>query len=270
MFLFDAMALFVIIALRYFLVAGGAYLVFWRWGRHRFAARKIQAGIPPISIRRLEIRYSLISSAVFAVAGAFVHQLWQGGHTRIYLAVSDYGWAYTLFSLPLLLFLHDAYFYFTHRLMHHPRLFARMHRVHHESRNPSPWAAFSFHPTEAAVEAAVFPLLICVVPIHLAVLFLFLGIMTVLSVINHLGYELYSFELPGIISATNHDLHHRDVRVNYGLYFTIWDDCLGTRSSGARESDTRRRSPRGDCVETPPPDVPESASPPPRARAARG
>ena len=35
------------------------------------------------------------------------------------------------------------------------------------------------------------PALIFVVPIHLGVLFALLGIMTVLSVVNHLGYELY-------------------------------------------------------------------------------
>ena len=53
---------------------------------------------------------------------------------------------------------------------------------------------------------------------------------------NHLGYELYPKGFAShpvskwVISATHHDLHHRKVRCNYGLYFSIWDRWMGTEN----------------------------------------
>jgi len=39
--------------------------------------------------------------------------------------------------------------------MHHKKLFRWFHLVHHQSTNPSPWAAYAFHPLEAVVEAGI-------------------------------------------------------------------------------------------------------------------
>jgi sterol desaturase/sphingolipid hydroxylase (fatty acid hydroxylase superfamily) len=69
--------------------------------------------------------------------------------------VEEYGWGYFFISVAVMLVLHDAYFYWTHRAMHRPRLFKVFHRVHHLSTNPSQWAAFAFHPLEAVVEAGI-------------------------------------------------------------------------------------------------------------------
>jgi lathosterol oxidase len=63
-------------------------------------------------------------------------------------------------SLALMLLLHDAWFYWTHRLMHHPKIFRHVHLVHHRSINPSPWAAYSFHPIEAVIEAGIYLLIV--------------------------------------------------------------------------------------------------------------
>ena len=58
-------------------------------------------------------------------------------------------------SLLVYLFLHDTWFYWTHRWMHRPKPFRIAHAVHHASRPPTAWAAMSFHPWEA-VTGAVF------------------------------------------------------------------------------------------------------------------
>jgi sterol desaturase/sphingolipid hydroxylase (fatty acid hydroxylase superfamily) len=227
--------LFLIITLRYFLVAGSAYALTRVWGRERFALRKIQNKTPNPKIVRREIGWSVASALIFAASGTFGLYCWERGWIQIYTDPFQYGLGYLFLSFAVLMFLHDAYFYWMHRLVHHPRLFKHIHQVHHDSMIPTPWAAFSFHPYEALLEALILPALLLMFPVHLAVLGVFLAAMTVLGVVNHLGYEFYpkGFDqnpmTSWMISATNHDLHHQKFKGNYGLYFTIWDRWMGTR-----------------------------------------
>ena len=37
-------------------------------------------------------------------------------------------------------------------------------------------------------------------------------------------------------TTTHHDLHHRDFRGNYGLYFAWWDTLLGTEHPDYRRA----------------------------------
>jgi Delta7-sterol 5-desaturase len=156
------------------------------------------------------------------------------GWTRIY---TDPG-AYPLLWLPLsvvaYLFVHDSYFYWTHRAMHRPWLFRRMHAVHHDSRPPTAWAAMSFHPWEALSGAILIPALTFLIPIHVAALGLVLAVMTFFGVTNHMGWEIFPRRWldgafgAGIISASHHHRHHSDYRCNFGLYFRFWDRLCDT------------------------------------------
>ena len=73
-------------------------------------------------------------------------------YTKIYEDIQERGWLYYFTAFPIMLIMHDTYFYWTHRIMHHKLLFNSFHLVHHKSTNPSPWAAYAFHPLEAVVE----------------------------------------------------------------------------------------------------------------------
>ena len=75
--------------------------------------------------------------------------------------------------------------------MHHPSVYKWLHKVHHLSTNPSPWAAYAFHPLEAVVEAGIVVLIVFVMPAHPMAVSFFLLIMMVYNVYGHLGYELY-------------------------------------------------------------------------------
>lgn len=219
---------------RYFAFAGGAYLFLYKWGQKRFAWRKIDPKPPGSKIMKTEILHSLSSSLLFGLSGAVGLEMWRAGWTFVYFDPAEYGWFYFFASLPILLFVHDTYFYFTHRAMHHPKLFALFHRVHHESFNPTPWAAFSFSFGEAFVLAAFLPLAMLVIPVHPVMLLIFLGVMTVMGVVNHTGYEFFPagfYRNPigkWIIGAADHFVHHRKVQYNFALYFTFWDHWLGT------------------------------------------
>jgi len=233
------LAMFAIIASRYFIVAGFFYGWFWVWQREREDWRRIWPTRPSAQMLRAEIFWSVVTSGVFALAGVALGLASLNGWLRVYLDISEYGWLYLPVSLFVLLFLHDTYFYFTHRAMHaSPWMMRHLHAVHHYSVNPSPWAGFSFHPLEGIVQALIIPLLLLIVPTHPVVLLLFLIIMTVTGITNHLGYEIY---WPGFahnritrywINATHHSLHHKHFKCNYGLYFTFWDRWLGTEADG--------------------------------------
>ncbi len=224
-----------ILTLRYLLVAGGAFLIFWIWKPKWVAPRRIQQRLPHPEVIRREILWSFSTSLIFAAAGRLLFWAKENGHTLIYESVSDYGWWYLFLSILFYMILHDTYFYWTHRWMHTKTLFKWFHQVHHDSRVPSPLAAFSFHPLEALVEAAILPLLAFLFPIHIGAFLAFLTIMTFLSVINHLGYEIYPKGFPDhwltrwIISATHHDHHHQSYGHNLGLYFTWWDHWMKTQ-----------------------------------------
>ena len=222
------------IVLRYFMIAGFFYWALWLRSDNLLHARRLAQKSPTAKLIRHEIRWSVISSVIYAAAGVLIIEAWRSCYTRIYFDVADYGVVYLLLSVPLYLFLHDTYFYWTHRIMHHPKLFTIMHRVHHESRQPTPWAGFSFHPWEALVGAAVVPLLVFLIPIHVGALIFLLILMTITGVTNHAGFELLpdrwmrGFVCRHWISATHHNLHHQNYTMNYALYFRFWDRVMGT------------------------------------------
>lgn len=222
-------AIFGNLLLRYIVFAGLAFLVFYRLLRKRWRQRKIQERFPEKEDYRRELGYSLVTILIFALFGYAVFSNWLRPHTRIYLDVDQFGWPYLFFSVVLMIVLHDAYFYWTHRLMHTRLLFRRFHAVHHESTNPSPWAAFSFHPLEALVEAGIIFPIVFLIPSHPLALLQFMAWMTLFNVLGHVGYEFFPRWVTRnplarwLNTSTSHNLHHSDFRSHYTLYFRFWD-----------------------------------------------
>jgi Delta7-sterol 5-desaturase len=225
--LLSIVAMTAIIAFRYVLVSG---LFAWLTGRMRNGLYDGQAR----QIRR-EIAWSLTSAIIYGAPAGFVAWGWQAhGWTRIYADIEAFPLWWLPLSVLLYLLAHDCWFYWTHRLMHRPRLFRAAHAVHHASRPPTAWAAMSFHPLEAVTGAVVIPLLVFLVPIHYGALLVVLAVMTVMGVTNHMGWELFPrFLVRGragdwLITASHHHRHHQQYGCNYGLYFRFWDRLCGT------------------------------------------
>jgi sterol desaturase/sphingolipid hydroxylase (fatty acid hydroxylase superfamily) len=235
-FLVTTLVVFAVVIGRYFLIAGLFYGVFYLWYPHRWKERKINERSYKQGQFRKEVGWSIITAAIFAVSGAATMVLWQKGYTKVYLEVGDYPLWWLPVSLLVAMLLHETYYYWLHRWMHHPKVFRIVHKVHHDSNITSPWTAFSFHPTEGVFQALFLPLLLLVLPMHLYVLVIQLTIMTFSSVINHLDIEVYPrnfhrhFLGKWLIGATHHSLHHKQFRYNYGLYFTFWDKWKRTES----------------------------------------
>jgi sterol desaturase/sphingolipid hydroxylase (fatty acid hydroxylase superfamily) len=155
-------------------------------------------------------------------------------HTTFYKNISDHGWVYAALAFPLMLLIHDVYFYWMHRVLHHPKLFRLFHLVHHKSTNPSPWAAYAFHPLEAVAESLIFVIFLFTIPVHGIHLTLFFVFSLMYNVYGHLGFELYPKGFnhhwlgKWINTSVAHNMHHQYFKGNYGLYFTIWDRVMGT------------------------------------------
>lgn len=220
---------------RYFMMAGLAFLLFYIVWRNRFFYQKIQTRFPKNQDYLREIFYSFLTICIFSFVSVvlFVHPQ-VAPHTTRYLQISDYGWTYYFMVYPLMFIMHDTYFYFSHRLMHHKLLFKWFHLVHHKSTNPSPWAAYAFHPLEAVVEVGIVIIFLFTIPIHKSHLLIFFLMMIIYNVYGHLGYELYpkgfSKSTVGrwINTSVNHNQHHQYFTGNYGLYFLFWDRIFGT------------------------------------------
>jgi Delta7-sterol 5-desaturase len=225
---------YVLLAARYFIIAGLAFLIFYRLFPARFEKLKIQRLSPKRQDYLREVGYSLLTFFIFSAVGVLLISPGVRPYTQLYTDISDYGWGYFALSVVLTLLIHDTYFYWSHRLMHHPRLFKLFHLTHHRSTNPSPWAAFAFSPLEAVVEAGIIVVIVFLIPIHGFAVVLFLLLMTIYNVYGHLGYEVYPQWLVNsrigrwLNTSTNHNMHHKYFKGNYGLYFRVWDEIMNT------------------------------------------
>ena len=228
-----------IIVARYVVIASGLHYLFWH--RQPRFARRLSKREPTAKVIRHEMKLSVVSAFIYALPAAYVWELYEStGGTALYTGPVETlgGWAYLLLSGALYLFVQDTWFYWTHRAMHHPKLFSWTHAGHHKSVQPTPFASFSFDPVEAASAAWLLPALAMVVPLHVGMALCLLLAMTVNAVFNHAGWEIFPRRwVEGrfgrvMITATHHNQHHTRFSGNYGLYFRFWDLVMGTDREG--------------------------------------
>jgi sterol desaturase/sphingolipid hydroxylase (fatty acid hydroxylase superfamily) len=224
---FSVIAMIAIVAGRYFAVSGG-----FAWLTNRMLPDLYRGRAAQI---RSEILWSISGALIYAIPAGVLAWGWQErGWTQIYSDVSDFPWWWLPISVFVYLFLHDSWFFWTHRLMHVPSIYKRMHAVHHASREPTAWAAMSFHPWESISGAILVPALVLTIPIHYGALLVVLSVMTIMGVTNHMGWELFPrWIVHGplgrwLITASHHQLHHEKYLCNFGLYFRFWDRLCGT------------------------------------------
>ena len=241
------------VGFRYAFLAGAAWFLGYVVFKRRWFHRKIIARLPQSSEVWREARYSALSVLIFGAVGAATIVAARFGWTQMYWQVDSRGWGWFWVSIGLAILLHDAYFYWTHRLMHSPRLFRWFHRTHHLSHNPTPWAAYAFDPLEAVVQAGILPLAMMVMPMHPVAFALFMLWQLFFNIIGHTGYEFNRRWLMDswlgwfVNTPTNHIMHHEKMRGNYGLYFNFWDRLMRTNHADYearfREVTSRTREP---------------------------
>jgi len=128
--------------------------------------------------------------------------------------------------------LREVAFYYLHRLAHHPRLYARVHKQHHEFVVTSAFAGQYAHPLEQffvnLLPVALPPQLLRV---HVCTFWLLLCVSLVDSVCSHSGYTFWT---PWWSQIEHHDTHHLRFNCNYGAVFM--DRIHGTLAQQGNEA----------------------------------
>ncbi len=231
-----AVIVFALFLGHFLVIAAGSYYGLWILGRERLRAHRIQQQPLRDAKPRRELAFSVLSISIFTMLLTAMWALDRVGLTAIYWDVDVYGWGWFVASIAVMALVHDSYYYWAHRLMHHPKVFRHVHKLHHGFHNPTPFASYAFHPWEAIVEVAWVAPVALLLPIHPGAFAIYVVILTLLNVISHLGYEFYPpWIARWFITSTHHNMHHTNARGHFMLYFNIWDRLMGTNEAGYAE-----------------------------------
>jgi lathosterol oxidase len=225
---------FGITTIRYFIIAGIPFLIFYLAFAQRLKKFKIQQKSASTKDFVREVWHSLQSTFVFAIVTVAILFTPLRQYTLVYQNIHEFPIWYIGIGLVVSLLIHDTYFYWMHRLLHHKMIFKRAHVVHHQSTNPSPWTSYSFHLFEAVTEGLVLVPIVFLLPIHPITIMLFAVVGFAINVYGHLGYEItpkwfrhtWLFEV--FNTSVHHNLHHSKFKGNFGLYLRFWDRVMKT------------------------------------------
>jgi sterol desaturase/sphingolipid hydroxylase (fatty acid hydroxylase superfamily) len=223
------------VTLLYYVIVAAVFSAAWLWWRFRPGGRaRLQArAVTGTQVGR-EIVSTVGAVVIFGSVLPILFALGLGEHTRFYRHVGERGWAYFCLSVVLMLLVQDTWFYWTHRLMHHRRLFRWFHLTHHRSTNPNPWTTYSMSMLEALVLSGASVITLMLIPAT-GLAYVILGWANIIyGVYGHLGYEFYPAWMANhwlgrwINTSVAHNAHHEKSRYNYGYYFLFWDRLMGT------------------------------------------
>lgn len=210
------------------------YVVVWKLLKKRLQNWRIQlkerVDAKQIKIELLNSLFTFMISTLFV---SVIYLLKTMGYTKIYTDINQYPKFFAYGGPFIFLVLDDTWFYWMHRLLHHPRIFKYIHITHHKSIDVNPFTSLSFHWAETLLLTIWIVPVSMVFPMYLPAF----GILQIWGLVNniksHLGYEFFPSWWNKSIgklmtSSTHHNMHHSKFNGNYGVHFRIWDTLLGT------------------------------------------
>ncbi|KAL8587616.1 hypothetical protein ACOMHN_045305 [Nucella lapillus] len=130
-------------------------------------------------------------------------------------------WA--LLELIVCVLVEELCFYYSHRLLHHPRLYKHVHKQHHEWTAPASIASIYAHPIEHVLSNIVPPALgPILLGCHMATAWMWFAAAIMSTTVSHCGYHF-----PFLPSPEAHDYHHLKFNQNYGV-LGVLDRLHGT------------------------------------------
>ncbi len=143
---------------------------------------------------------------------------------------------YAIAAVPVILLVHDFFYYLTHRFLFHGNgYFRRVHGLHHQARLPSHVDSYYVHPLETVLGVAIFFLAVLLASLmlgrlHFTSIALAHVIFTQISILNHVKVDLpyFPFRFAHWISA-KHAIHHENMQKgNYAGITPLYDRLFGT------------------------------------------
>jgi Delta7-sterol 5-desaturase len=210
------------------------YLVVWKLFKKRLKNWRIQlkerVDAQQIKSELINSLFTLMVSTLFVMLIYFMQSM---GYTKIYTDIDEYPRFFAFGGFFILLLLDDTWFYWTHRLLHHPIFFKYIHKVHHKSIDVNPFTSLSFHWVEVFLLTCWILPVSMIFPMYVPAL----GILQIWGFLDniksHLGYEFFPSWWNKSVgklmtSSTHHNMHHSQFNGNYGVHFRIWDRLLKT------------------------------------------
>lgn len=139
------------------------------------------------------------------------------------------------------MFWEDAMFYQTHKLLHHPKLYPYIHKIHHEFYDTICISSEFAHPVEFLL-GNVLPVGLGSILLfgkgHLLSLLVFIAFRLFETVESHCGYDFpwaVTRAFPFSVTSTYHNYHHLKNIGNFGSFLIMWDSIFGTNTAYYKE-----------------------------------
>jgi Delta7-sterol 5-desaturase len=194
----------------------------------RHPDRKIQNRQPTHDALR-DIKSSTIQLSITSCCLAIGLFAQMRGWT-LFAPVAVSWWSVPVFFV-LSLILHDAWFYWGHRILH-TKLFYRFHKPHHMTITPTVWSNDAGSSVDTFFAHSYYALVLFVLPMPALVFLAHRLFDQVSAAIGHCGYEHFASPTARkpwpMLCTLYHDQHHQYFVYNYANYFSFWDRLFGT------------------------------------------
>ncbi|XP_064636730.1 fatty acid hydroxylase domain-containing protein 2-like [Lineus longissimus] len=130
---------------------------------------------------------------------------------------------WVLFEIGFCSVVEEFTFYYSHRMLHHPRLYKHIHKIHHEWTAPIGFISIYAHPIEHVLSNLFPPMLgPFLLGSHIGTAWLWFSVALLSTTVAHSGYHF-----PLLPSPEAHDFHHLKFTNNFGV-LGILDRFHGT------------------------------------------
>lgn len=203
-----------------FFATWGVFGLLFRWGvapRFQVAGGKA----PSDALHRRAIVEVLRGHVLLLVVTAYVlYPAWSamgGGVDAGWPGLFEIAWQLVAFIL-----LQDTIFYWSHRVLHRPRLFKAIHGKHHTLRHVRGHSSEYAHPVETIANLVAFMLPPILLQAHLLTFGIWVALRVWETVEAHSGYAFTPL-------ASRHAFHHLYAAKGcLGSFFGLWDRVMGT------------------------------------------